>query len=88
VDYSTVETKDGSSFKSYVLHPGATLPTVFGYVKNPIAFRFPTVEDYTIYKLQSGFLRKIVEITSDRIIADEFSTISISEDTKDLQIST
>ena len=80
VDYSTVYTKDGSSFVSYVLHPGATLPTVFGYVKNPIAFRFPTDDNYTIYLLKNGFLQKVADIDSNRIIPDEFSTVSFSQD--------
>ena len=74
VDYTSVLNKDGVEYTSYRVFPGATLPTVKRFVRNPMAFRFSTIDNYTILKLKDGFLEYVTEVTYEKIVPIESLT--------------
>ncbi len=76
---------NASQFGAYRISPPSVMATEFMVSKVAVYYKFPSVEDYTIYSMDGGDLNKILEIPASSIDNDKF--IKITDGSSTLTVS-
>lgn len=77
VDAGLVRTSDGASFEAYQLAPPRNAATAFLASVHAPYFRFPDVQDYTLYVLDRGTVSARATIAASAIVADGLTPLPL-----------